>query len=473
MFEEIAKEIYSYSISKLKNSPPFFSYKYLSEMDLHPAIIKYISAELDFMIYEDRQNLLRNSVFDYSGEKISEHFNAIANEIKQTKRFSSEHIKKLIKYAVNFNLYFISQPNKTLLKFLFGKGNHKTTDEIRQILNYTFYYNYLIKIILAYLDKKKIISISYNEMKQLLEKIDILSAGSDKENLIDSAFYAIDDFFNIDETLKKTINLKPFQNFLRDKNLSEEIEKIENEIFTSDEEFTLEEIKKILFGYDDDLEDDDILENIETESKLEDEEILDIDEASLETEIEESEIQLEEEPIDENEFKEDDELTNQNSEEAEDNLEPLIEELPEEETLFSNIEFEEDKTEEQLDETKFNNSENFEFSEEETIEDFSEQKTAENIFEETSENKTSTEPDEEKTFREINVTSLLEDKKASKLVENIFEYDMEEFSALIERIEKSPNKEEALAIIDDYGNSLSTKKPKEIEQFKEIISHYL
>jgi hypothetical protein len=53
---------------------PYFTYEQLITSELNPAIMHYISAEIDFLIFEDRQKLLRNSVFDYSGEKINQLF---------------------------------------------------------------------------------------------------------------------------------------------------------------------------------------------------------------------------------------------------------------------------------------------------------------------------------------------------------------------------------------------------------------
>ncbi len=48
----------------------------------------------------------------------------------------------------------------------------------------------------------------------------------------------------------------------------------------------------------------------------------------------------------------------------------------------------------------------------------------------------------------IDITSLLENKKMSKIIDVIFDYDMEEFANTIERIGEAPDIESAVRIID-------------------------
>ena len=79
MFEREIKFIYDFNLNKVNRLGPYFTFEQLLASDVHPAILQYISAEIDYLIYEDRQKLLKNSLFDYSGEKISFHFNSVMN----------------------------------------------------------------------------------------------------------------------------------------------------------------------------------------------------------------------------------------------------------------------------------------------------------------------------------------------------------------------------------------------------------
>jgi len=155
MFEREIKFIYDFNLNKVNKLGPYFTYEQLLASDINPAILHYISAEIDYLIFEDRQKLLRNSVFDYSGEKISQLFVQIGDEVKRTKRFSIEYISKLILHAASFTINFLVRPKWTLVKFVFDEGGHKTTSEIKQILNYLYYYKHLKSILVSYINTKK------------------------------------------------------------------------------------------------------------------------------------------------------------------------------------------------------------------------------------------------------------------------------------------------------------------------------
>ena len=74
MFEKEIKFIYDFNLNQIRKLGTYTTYDQLTETELHPAIIQYISAEIDYLIFEDRQKLLSNSIFDYTGEKISGFF---------------------------------------------------------------------------------------------------------------------------------------------------------------------------------------------------------------------------------------------------------------------------------------------------------------------------------------------------------------------------------------------------------------
>ena len=174
MFEREIKFIYDFNLNKVNKLGPYFTFEQLTASGIHPAILHYISAEIDYLIFEDRQKLLKNSVFDYSGEKINLLFSQISDEVKHTKRFSLEYISKLILHASSFTINFLVRPKWTLVKFVFDEGDHKTTSEIKQILNYLYYYKHLKSILVSYISAKKIISMNSEEFKELLDKVDRL-----------------------------------------------------------------------------------------------------------------------------------------------------------------------------------------------------------------------------------------------------------------------------------------------------------
>lgn len=234
MFEREIKFIYDFNLNKVNKLGPYFTFEQLQNADLHPAILHYISAEIDYLVFEDRQKLLKNSVFDYSGEKISYHFAMITEELKKVKRFSLEYIAKLILHATSFTVNFLVRPKWTLTRFIFDESKHKTTNELKQILNYVYYYKYLKTIIVTYINSKKILSMNVEEFEELLNKTDRLSLESNFKGVLSNSFISMAEFFNIGQMQKTRIPLTAVELFLEEKDLPNHLQKI-TEMFGTDE----------------------------------------------------------------------------------------------------------------------------------------------------------------------------------------------------------------------------------------------
>ena len=113
--------------------------------------------------------------------KITHYFKLISQEVKKSKRFSTEYISKLILHASSFTVNYLIRPKWSLLKFIFDDDENKTAVEIKQILNYLYYYGYLKNVLITYLDKKKILSMNKDEFAGLLEKIEKLGIEMNEE----------------------------------------------------------------------------------------------------------------------------------------------------------------------------------------------------------------------------------------------------------------------------------------------------
>jgi len=73
----------------------------------------------------------------------------------------------------------------------------------------------------------------------------------------------------------------------------------------------------------------------------------------------------------------------------------------------------------------------------------------------------------------IDISILLENKKITRIIEVVFDYDMEEFASAIEKISECKNEVAALAAIDDIAKSLFIDvSSKEIKVFKNLISDF-
>ncbi len=247
MFEREIKFIYDFNLNRVKKLGTFLTFEEIAQAELHPAVLKYISAEIDFLIFEDRQKLLKNSVFDYSSTEITNYFNLIGDEIKQTKKFSLEYINKLMLQSSSFIVNYLIRPRWALIKFLFGNETEKSVSELKQVLNYVHYYSYLRDTLLSYFDKKNLVAVTAKETEELIGKIDDLSLEQYRASIFNNAIESISSFLNIGSVQTDKIPVQAVLIFLKDKNLFDHIEAFQNEFNMDENRSALtNDVKKLL-----------------------------------------------------------------------------------------------------------------------------------------------------------------------------------------------------------------------------------
>ncbi|MCZ7601886.1 MAG: hypothetical protein M5R37_03420 [Melioribacteraceae bacterium] len=230
MLEREVKFIYDFNSNKVKKLGSTATFSELLPLGIHPAILQYISAEIEYRIFEDRQTLLKHSMFDYSGPQISKHFHKIADEIKKEKKFSTDFLSKVILHATSFNVNYLIRPNWSLKKLIFDNAESTSVTEINQILNYAYFYKHLIKVIRNYFDKKKLITLGKDEFSNLLVKFDNVSLQSYGNDILESAVKSMSSFFNIGSMNQKAIPLQAIAVFLKEKNLESHIDLLQNKL---------------------------------------------------------------------------------------------------------------------------------------------------------------------------------------------------------------------------------------------------
>jgi hypothetical protein len=249
MFEKEIKFISAFSLNKIKNLGSYITFEKLSSINLHPAILTYISAELEYMIYADRKKLLNDSLFDYSGKEISENFKKIVDEIKKTKKISFEDIKKLITQAVSFNVNFITRPKWSLSKLVYNNKDTVSVDELELNLNYLYYYDYIKNVLSAYIAKRQVVHFSVTELDLILNKIDRELYKLNSEELINTALISMGDFFNIGGIDKTIIPLSAVEILLKEKNLIDYLLKLHRAIPNdTKKKYNIDDIKNILYS---------------------------------------------------------------------------------------------------------------------------------------------------------------------------------------------------------------------------------
>ncbi len=325
MFEKEIKFIGDFCLNQVRSLGNSLTFEKIQESNLHPAVVRYVSAELDYMIYADRRKLLQQSFFDYSGKEIAEHFYRISNEIKRNKKISTDDLQKLILQAVSFNVNYLVRPRWSLTKLIFNEQPIISVNDLQMILNYLYYYEYFKKVLSAYLDKRNLTQITLTEFDLILNKIDREIFNSNPELLLENALSSMGDFFNIGGVDKNIVSSSAIEIFLKEKNMLDMVFKLRKGLPEGvKKQFDKNDVIRILFAG-------------KPEESIDEEEQEEGKEVDLETELEnelQKDLKKETELIEENEKKV--ELTEEQLEEETDEQIPDSFLSPEEEkTLLS------------------------------------------------------------------------------------------------------------------------------------------
>ncbi len=334
MFEKEIQFITDFNLNKIKRLGSFFTLDDLTKAKVHPAIVQYISAEIDYLIFLDRQNLLQKSVFDYSGPEISQHFWAIGQEIKKNKLLPYEEVKKIIQQAVTFQLTYLLRPVWTLKKFVFDSSEIRSQEEVKLFFNYLYFFDYYKKIFLTILDKKQLLTISIYEFESLVEKIQKQLLDQQMKNVIENALIDAAEFINTGEVTKTKLAIETLEIFLKDKGLHNHIFKVRKLLSVDPKQkFELSEIFSAIFSPI----------SFEDEETPVEEEVLKTEEASADVPTDEAQLDIfksAEEALHEDETLADELIgADQNLHEAEEEIpEPITSTDVEVESLELNIE---------------------------------------------------------------------------------------------------------------------------------------
>jgi len=506
MFEKEIQFITDFNLNKIKKLGSFFTLDDLTKAKVHPAIVQYLSAEIDYLIFLDRQSLLQKSVFDYSGPEIVKHFLAISQEIKKAKLLPYEEVKKIVQQAVTFQLTFLLRPVWTLKKFVFDTTEVRSQEEVKLFFNYTYFYDYYKKIFLTILEKKQLLTISIYEFESLLEKIQAQLLEQQMKNVFENALIDTAEFLNSGEVSKTKLSIETLEIFLKDKNLQNLVLKTRKLLAVDPKQkFELSEINAALFnpafiGHDDeesaktpkDETQLDIFQSAEAALNKEDTTADDLLKPKEEAELEDDRIELEgldsvvnenlvlgmddgnvkeillqedEDFLKEEEIEDDELVPDEEALDGMDFLEPGADELPpaksEKKPDTTSVPFEKYFQEEmKKNETSMKEDPNFE--NEEALQPVDETTDEEN--------------DEASDKQEIDIFTYFTTKETMKIIGAIFNQDSLDFVNTLERITECANEDEANQILKDVflsyrvnsvGKEAAMLKGKIVQYFRD------
>jgi hypothetical protein len=249
MFEKEIKFIADFNLNKVKSLGSFITFEKLRGSTIHPAIIQYISAELDYLISEDRNRLLQESVFDYTGAEASKYFNLIAQEVKKNKKISFEDLKNLVIQAVSFNLNYLARPKWSLSKLIYNDDQSRSIEEIKLNLNYIYFYDYIKSIFFSYISKRKLTTLSITEFELILNKIDNELFAAQPQKLVDYSLYSMAEFFNLGDVNKTKISVLILELFFKEKNLMDYLFRLRKAApDDTNPKFDIDDIKNIIYS---------------------------------------------------------------------------------------------------------------------------------------------------------------------------------------------------------------------------------
>jgi hypothetical protein len=444
MLEKEIKFISDFIISKINDLGSYFTYDELFNSDINPAILKFISAEVDFRIYEDRKKLLHNSLFDYSGSQIAKYFNLIGKEIKKSTKISYNDIKDVVNQAIAFNTDYTITPNEALKNLFFDKLQERKAEEIKLLLNYVYYYPYLKDILNSLVDKKKLSKLSSSELTVILSDIDKELLAAEPEKIIEDVLNTLTDFYNIGSFDKRKLSVTLVESYLKGKNLDKYLKLLKlNTPSVSKQKYEINEIKTFLFSP----------AVTHDESRPEKEPASIRNESSIELEEEKESPDLSNEELKQSDEKEVEfDITEHNNLEA---LYNFNEEEPEEQNIEqkkeSTLESEKRNIEEEVkktDEFKAEKEENALLANRQIGKNDEDEKGIEEI-EQPKEKKI----ESIKKPRKKDIFSYLSNKEIEKIVGYIFNDDRDEFASAMEKITETGTYDEATEILKNIFKS--------------------
>lgn len=249
MFEKEIERLGQETIERLPVGRESYTLDELQSANIHPAVVQYISAELDFLAARDLRAIVAQSAFNYADPEVKPYLDKITSIFKRKKKFSTAEISRYARQALTLNLHFLLKPNRTIRKFLFGKESERHADDIKLLLNYFAYYKYIKKIVLTVFDLKKKVKLGKYEFGELLENMQKELLQTQFTVVIENAVDAMKNYFAFYQEGKGSIPRPAVEMLLKERNLHRYVDKLAQQYPPA--EYVLLEpaaIKKVIFG---------------------------------------------------------------------------------------------------------------------------------------------------------------------------------------------------------------------------------
>lgn len=279
MFEDIIKQKASDIMCSLSKSGESVNlYQLMFNPKLSHWVKTYLTAEVDWWIYEEESFRLANARFNMKDPKLSAFISQYNELLKKNAVFSCSILSSIVLDAIKVQLNVLCRPRTALQWFVFRWEQSKPYHEIVKSLNYLSEYAYLIDGFQQYVQDNKLIAnqndlISCHQFNKIIREVDNqYLANLSPEDFI-QLLSPLFEFFNKDSISSDTakIPVATVILFLDDKEMSIIASRLENlyktgEVQSISKKYLLGFIYKTLYELDNLYgESEDLLTNITNE----------------------------------------------------------------------------------------------------------------------------------------------------------------------------------------------------------------
>ncbi len=140
--------------------------------DIHPALKEYILAEVKKLLQQEREKEVRSKRFPYALPEIVSLQRQTDILLVQEYEFTRGEFESVVDEAVHFQFNFLCRPQWTLLNFVLENNRTVSATVLERKLRYAVEYQYFRKLIRRYVLDRGLAEVSYEELRDLLERID-------------------------------------------------------------------------------------------------------------------------------------------------------------------------------------------------------------------------------------------------------------------------------------------------------------
>lgn len=213
---------------------------------IHPAIKKYVIADLRLRIYNERRFLYENSRFNYDDSVVKILLNKIDARLEENYIFQKETLQRSVNLGIYFNASYIIRPVKTIQRLIFSTQTERSISEIEYWLEHVYYYSFVINAILKKLkegNQKKADSHAFEHAA-----LTVLS-GLNRQHAEQFVTESIDSIYDFTGEADTEIEITLFKTMLEECGLQDYLSMVNNLPFTYfNRVFGKDELKKLILG---------------------------------------------------------------------------------------------------------------------------------------------------------------------------------------------------------------------------------